>query len=160
MYEAIRRLPATYGSQSQRSRICSANLLETKRYSLLRVDSWLRMLGIYGHFVLKKEQRKTEERTVWGFQKPEWLGSPTTYELSLTSFLNGKKKGPQIWSLASYNRVPSNSPFMVACRRGDLDMIKQHLRNGTGSIMDQTACLGRTPLLVSISCYLTLIKQC
>jgi hypothetical protein len=71
MYEAIKRVPASKGMQGLQPQAQTASIRLTKRYMLLHAESWLRKLGIYGHFVLQEKQEGTQKTTVWAFRMPD-----------------------------------------------------------------------------------------
>ena len=61
---------------------------------------------------------------------------------------------PRIYTISEciriQNRVSIDSPLMIACRNGDVELIRQHLVDGNGHVNDRTLCSGKTPLLVSL----------
>jgi len=119
---------------------------------VLTVDSFLRNLGFYGYFVLDSNCPRWTARACVGYRTPEWLSSwSVSCGLELTSSaLSSKELGISITSgyMRIQNRVSINSDFMRACQRGDVELVRQNLANGTGSVRDRTVCLGKTPLLV------------
>lgn len=119
---------------------------------VLGVDSWLRKLGIYGSFVFTSNIRSDswKSKIEVGYIPPAWLCSRSiSLDVQLSSIAAGQL-GIQILpgSIRVQNRVPLDSPFMTACRRGDVRLIQQHLASRTGFVGDRSTCTGQTPLMV------------
>ena len=121
------------------------------RTLVLGVDSWLRYLGFFGSYSVSNfsfDQRKT--KIVFGYNLPSWLSGKTFY-LDLR-YVSGVARDLDLKILPGrirvQNRVPLDCSFMQACKRGDLPLIEQHVRDKTGSVHDRTICAGATPLLV------------
>jgi len=96
-------------------------------------ESWVRWLGFYW--------KTTKTSLVLGYKFPTWLwGKSFDVELprSIPSYIRLQ------------NRVLADSPLMLACRLGDVPLIRQHLYDGVGSVTDRDYCTGKTPLMVSL----------
>ena len=138
------------GQVFKNNQTVASSLVSEHRISLIRADSLLRKLGFFGCFVTVLQGHESKQIKRIGFCPPPWLFSSTTsleLEISRTltnysSFLSSS------WRLVVQNRVSKSSRFMLDCRKGDLEGIKQALRDGTGSLHDRTICRGQTPLLV------------
>ncbi|KAK3361617.1 ankyrin repeat-containing domain protein [Lasiosphaeria ovina] len=76
-----------------------------------------------------------------GFKFPAWLWAKS-FDVGFQVLIPGMVR--------AQNRVPIDSPLMVACRNGDVPQIRQHLRDGVGALGDRTSCTGRTPLMTAI----------
>jgi hypothetical protein len=131
-----------------KSRVVSSN---RQVACLVITDTWLRTFGFYGSFSFKWcDNRLHKSRVSVGYKFPSWLLAKSInlgFEISSTVLGEG---GLQVDSgyLRLQNQVPEDSPFMLACRRGDLDAIRQHLADRTGHVGDRTMTHGNTPLLV------------
>jgi hypothetical protein len=131
----------------------SANFITSWRTLVLEVDSWLRDLGFFGSYAngqLTSGRQKT--RIVFGYNFPSWLCAKTFYlDIRYVTKI-ARNLDLQILPgrIRVQNRVSSDSPLMMACRRGDVPLIEQCIREGSGNVNDRTICTGSTPLLVSI----------
>jgi hypothetical protein len=119
-------------------------------YSLaIAANTWLRSLGFFGALTKIDGENGWQSRLRVGFQFPPWLLSKSvSLDFQLESIAD--QQGLQILpgSIQLQNRVPIDSPFLQACLKGNVELIEQHLRNGTGRVSDRSMCEGRTPLLV------------
>lgn len=121
------------------------------RYSLLRENSILRNLGLYGYYIHQEGAGTPESGVVVCFGGCFYWASqlliPNTCELLLRFVIRDKR-----WKLNCgiqvQHRVSAESPLMIACERGDVDWIRQILEERQGGINDQIAYSGKTPLLV------------
>ena len=118
---------------------------------ILGVDHWLRNLGIFGSYSYIFGAGRWERNLKIGLNMPTWLWLKTVLvELRLTNHAPGVSGFRLLPSeIRLQNRVPIESPFMVACRNGDVELIRQYLNMGMGQVHDRTICSGQTPLLVS-----------
>ena len=102
--------------------------------------SWLRRLGLYGTFKSRSYSQCLLDADIYlGYQFPTWLWSKSIdfqLQIRIPSFIRMQ------------NRVSADSPFIVACRQGDTDRIRQHLADRSGSVGDRLSCTGETPLMV------------
>jgi hypothetical protein len=121
------------------------------RSLVLGVDNWLRNMGVFGSYTYAAGADMWRRELKIGFNLPTWLWLKCVLvELRLMNpapGVTGFRLQPS--QICLQNRVPIESPFMVACRNGDVDLIQQHLRAGSGRVHDRTICTGQTPLLVS-----------
>ncbi|KAH6892431.1 ankyrin repeat-containing domain protein [Thelonectria olida] len=105
-------------------------------------ESWFRRMGFYGAVTTKScSQYLLVAYISLGYKFPPWLWLKSfDFELTLTvpAFIRMQ------------NRVSIDSPFMVACSKGDVPQIRQHLMNKSGSVGDRSSCTGQTPLLLAI----------
>ena len=114
------------------------------------VDSWLRRLGFYGSITfLSTMDDLNLTRIILGYNVPIWNRAVTL--LLQLAFLGNCWSNISI--LPGYiriqNRVPMESRFMTACRKGDVEHIRQCLDEEGMQILDnRTTCSGKTPLLV------------
>lgn len=101
---------------------------------------WLRQLGFYGTLKTRSYSQCLLDADIFlGYQFPTWLWSKSIdfqLQIRIPSFIRMQ------------NRVSSDSPLMVACRQGDIDRIRRHLVDKSGSVGDRLSCTGRTPLMV------------
>ncbi len=103
-------------------------------------DSWLRRFGFYGTFATKSCARHLMTACIsLGFSFPAWLWAKS-FGFEFFFCLPGHIK--------MQNRVDLQSPFLSACKAGDLRLIRQHLADRSGSVTDRSLCTGQTPLLV------------
>ncbi|KAJ6101900.1 hypothetical protein N7486_004327 [Penicillium sp. IBT 16267x] len=124
------------------------------RTAIVTADSWLRKCGLYGFLsvVSEDDNYKWKSRVCVGFKPPAWMCSKSiTFDLQ---FANATFPGGGIRILPGIlqfqNQVPLDSPFMVACAKGDVKLISQHLIDRTGNLGDRAICCGKTPLLLAI----------
>lgn len=123
-----------------------------QKSAVLGADSWLRRFGLYGSFTVvstSDEIRKT--RVCVGYKLPTWvLSKSIMFDIQFSS-LGPCETGIRILSgtLRVQNQVLKDSPFMAACQKGDIQLIRQHLNDKSGFLGDRTICSGKTPLLVS-----------
>lgn len=152
------RLTLLYlGNKSTRHTPGSVPVQETKipiseiKSLILGVDHWLRNLGIFGSYTFIFGGGRWGRSLKIGLNMPTWLWLKTVLvELRLMNQAPGVSGIRLLPSeIRLQNRVPIESPFMVACRNGDVDLIRQHLTTGVGRVHDRTICTGQTPLLVS-----------
>lgn len=101
---------------------------------------WLRQLGFYGRVHTKSYSQCLLDADIFlGYQFPAWLWSKSIdfeLQIRIPSFIRMQ------------NRVLVDSLWMVACRRGDIDRMRQHLADKSGSVGDRLSCSGQTPLMV------------
>lgn len=86
-----------------------------------------------------------------GFKMPSWLYSGSVDLRAEFTRLSEQQIGIKILEseIKIQSRVPMDSSFMIACKSGNVKLIKQHLLEKTGSVRDRTLSTGSTPLLVS-----------
>jgi len=104
----------------------------------------LRWLGFYGQItavMARSGSRPWLDASVYlGYQLPSWLWAQSIdFEFRISI--------PRLFRVQ--RRVPLDSPFMEACRNGDVWQIRQHLCDGVGYLGDRATCNGVTPLLVT-----------
>lgn len=115
-------------------------------------DSHLRRFGFYGSFTRAthagSEQQQFQVKL--GFKLPTWLTVNSIDVIIEFSRLSAQEVGINIsrGEIKLQNRVPDGSSWMIACKNGDVKLMKQHLLEGTGSLRDKTTSTGSTPLLV------------
>jgi hypothetical protein len=122
------------------------------RTAVVNADSWLCKFGLYGFLSVVSgiDNDEWRSRICVGFKPPTWIWSNSiTLDLQ---FMNAACPGGGFRILPGtiqfQNQVPLNSPFMVACAKGDVRLISQHLVDRTGYVGDRASCCGKTPLLV------------
>ncbi|KAI0105009.1 ankyrin repeat-containing domain protein [Nemania sp. FL0031] len=138
--------PETYASD-RRLALCQINSIVLENHSTWR---WMGFLGAFTYAV--DVQHQWRSRLVFGFQPPTWTWLQSmVFQLDLAAPLNGAS-GFRITSGHLYlqNRVPVDSPFMAACQRGDIFLMKQYLTDQPWALRDKTISTGETPLLLSI----------
>jgi hypothetical protein len=117
---------------------------------VLATDHWLRSLGFFGSYNYISGPHHWRREFKFGIHLPTWLCLKSILiELQLASApagISGIRLLPS--QICLQNRVPRDSQFMVACRNGDVPLMLQHLKEGTGRVHDRTICSGKTPLLV------------
>ena len=135
-----------------------STVVARRQHYVLGIDSLLRKLGVYGRFIVEDKQGIWNLRVCIGYRPPFWLITLAPWSLSLNAELSNISSltgelGISITSgyVKVQNRVPIDSPFMVACRTGDIQLMRQSLRKGHGYVSDRSMCTGKTPLLVSLS---------
>lgn len=77
--------------------------------------------------------------------------------LNITNFILEFEWARSVWrqecsistQIRLQNRVPDDSPFIMACRDGSVHLLEQLLRDGKGGVNDRTVSNGTTPLLAS-----------
>ena len=133
------------------------SLRSCPRSFVLGTDSWLRKLGFYGSITATATADKNKiTRIYWGYKPPLWmLRKDISFDVEFACL-------ESCWSeihirpgyIRVQNQVPANTPFMTACKGGNVALIQQYLREGNGSVGDRVICSGKTPLLVNTStCY-------
>lgn len=133
------------------------SLRSCPRSFVLGADSWLRKLGFYGSITATATADKNKTtRIYWGYKPPLWmLRKDISFDVEFACL-------ESCWSeihirsgyIRAQNQVPANTPFMTACKGGNVALIQQYLREGNGSVRDRVICSGKTPLLVNTStCY-------
>lgn len=122
------------------------------RYRLLAVDSFLRKRGFYGYFVFNTRQESWNMRTCMGYNPPAWPNLSTSWLASCGAELSNRTILPSEFGFSvtsAYVRVKNcvsiDSPFMRACRLGDVGLISQSLANGSGRLAGRTMSTGRHP---------------
>lgn len=151
---SIKQLHYTVGSRStghvHSGAVESTSRPQTWASVVVETDSFLRKLGLYGSFVRSSTQDCISKyRFRLGYQFPTWFWRRSLdFDLQLASMPSGLGLEVLPGYIRLQNRVPENFPFMVACRNGDIALIKQHLNDGTGDVHDRTICTGTTPLMV------------
>lgn len=86
---------------------------------------WLQQFGFYGRVHSSHSQSLLDANIFLGYQFPTWLWSKSIefeLQLRIPSFLKMQ------------NRVLADSPWMVACRQGDIDRMRQHLADNQGQL--------------------------
>ncbi|OKL59087.1 hypothetical protein UA08_05842 [Talaromyces atroroseus] len=106
---------------------------------------WLRQYGFYGTLKIRQShsQHLLDTHILLGYKFPAWLWSKSI-DIEL------KFQLPRC--IRMQNRVPVDSPFIVACRNGDVQRIRQSLADKPGSVGDRLSCTGETPLMLTIEC--------
>lgn len=132
----------------------TTSLRSVSRVFVLDTNSWLRKLGFYGSIIATaKADRTKNTRIFWGYKSPlRILRKDICLEVE---FARQESCWSEICIRPGYirfqNQVSANAPLMIACKRGNVELIQQHLRDGNGSVSDRTICSGKTPLLVSVA---------
>ncbi|KAI1131071.1 ankyrin repeat-containing domain protein [Nemania abortiva] len=112
-----------------------------------------RWMGFVSAFTCAVDvRRRWTSRLVIGFQPPIWTWLQSVlFQLDLAAPLNGAT-GFRIVSGHLYlqNRVPVDSPFMAACQRGDIPLMRQCLADQPWTLRDRAISTGETPLLLAI----------
>lgn len=136
-----------------------------RKIAVVRADSWLRTLGLYGSLIITSVPDSSAAiRVVIGFKLPSWmLHTSIDFKLEI-SRLSAQELGVRILpgEIRDQNWVSRESTFMTACANGDVGLMRQCLQEKSGSLRDKTACTGSTPLMVGKSyrsdygCVLTL----
>jgi hypothetical protein len=112
------------------------------RCSVLGVGSMLRRLGFYVEITTRSSSQHFFAASVYlGYKLPGWLWA-RSFDVEFGVVV------PRL--IRSQYRVPLDSPFLEACRNGDVWQIRQYLCDGVGSVGDRAMCNGMTPLLVSL----------
>ncbi|KAI9891583.1 MAG: hypothetical protein M1814_002517 [Vezdaea aestivalis] len=127
--------------------------LMTWKQAVINSDSYLRKLGLYGSFTLAtRTGEECQAQIQFGFELPTWLYTGSVDIQVEISRLTAQEFGIKLsrGEIKVQNRVPDDSPFMMACRNGDIELIRQHLQERTGNIRSRTMCTGSTPLLLVI----------
>lgn len=126
-------------SADKEARLCKLVAKSTRKHTMYSWP-WLRQLGFYGTVHTRSySQCRLDADIFLGYQFPTWLWSKSIdlqLQIRIPSFIRMQ------------NRVPADSPFIVACRQGDTDRIRQHLADRSGSVGDRLICTGETPLMV------------
>jgi hypothetical protein len=164
MHPTARQGSHTQRPLSNKNQVVAArsSMSQQHRHSLLGTDSMLRKLGFFGHFVIVRQGHESKQVKRIGFCSPPWLFSLiTSLEIEITKMSTKCSRSLWCsWRLIVQNRVSKDSQFMLDCRKGDLERIKQSLRDGTGSVYDRTFCRGQTPLLVRVIPSISAISTC
>ena len=124
-----------------------------RRLAVIRADSWLRSFGFYGSFCpASTSDGSKRARIVFGFKPFVQLCKKSLHlHVELVALFSQElalKILPGAMTLQ--NRVSHDSQFMIACRKGDVKLIQQHLTAHAGSVHDRTICTGTTPLMVTL----------
>ncbi|RDK39596.1 ankyrin [Aspergillus phoenicis ATCC 13157] len=116
------------------------------------IDTWLRRCGLFGSIdVSSYKDSRWQTHVRIGYKFPSWLlAKSVMFSLRLASARSPGTLDILPGSISIQNRVPSNSPFMSACRNGDVKLMRQLISNGTGSLAVRTYCTGDTPLFLAI----------
>ncbi|KAI1770949.1 ankyrin repeat-containing domain protein [Hypoxylon cercidicola] len=138
----------------RRRNLVTRKIALRKIYSvLLDHDNWFRKLGFSGAYSSVYDiQRRWSSTISLGYQPPTWMSlSSILIELKLAGLPDGMT-GFKIVSgnITIQNRVPISSPFMAACKSGDIAMMKQCLGEQPWAIGNRSICTGKTPLLLAI----------
>jgi hypothetical protein len=154
--QAIQITRPTSTLRQQHAKPTGSIMTSKRQCHVLAVDSLLRSLGFYGYLVFDSRQESWILRVCVGYRPPLWLNIWTSWSVSCGAELTNSTISPSEFgfSITSgyvrvQNRVSIDSPFMRACRLGDVGLIIQSLTNGSGRLADRTTCTGKTPLLVS-----------
>ena len=129
-----------------------------RRLAVIKTDSWLRRLGLYGSFCLASNDGACQKvKIVIGYKFLMWLSSTSVDLVAEVASLSSQGFGLRILpgDIRIQRRIHHDSPFILACINGDVHSIEQHLKERTGSVRDRTICTGMTPLMVLIR----LLKQ-
>jgi len=119
---------------------------------VVAVDSWLRRLGVYGSIVCTSHTNNTQTTRIFlGVKLPSLVSCKA---ISICArFARISSRPYEISILPGYirvqNQVPVDSPFMDACSRGDVRLIRQYLSQSRSILNNRAICSGKTPLLVS-----------
>lgn len=127
------------GNENDKSGQPPVALAMTKSRYMVYSWPWLQQFGFYGRVHSSHSQSLLDANIFLGYQFPTWLWSKSIefeLQLRIPSFLKMQ------------NRVLADSPWMVACRQGDIDRMRQHLADKSGSVGDRLTCTGQTPLMV------------
>ncbi|KAK0638925.1 ankyrin repeat-containing domain protein [Cercophora newfieldiana] len=112
------------------------------RYTVLGLGPALRWMGFYGEIAARSSPQHLLAASVYlGYKFPSWLWA-RSFDVEFGIFI------PRL--IRPQRRVPLNSPFLNACRNGDLWQMRQFLCDGVGLIGDRAMCNGVTPLLLAI----------
>jgi len=116
-----------------------------------RTDAYLRALGFYWTVTYTKTSDGAKKTQILlGFKMPHYVPwKSMSVLLEYNHFLNGTSKFSQQFFVQ--NQLPEDSPFMLACAKGDMTFVKQSLQQDGSLIRSRTICTGKTPLLVSSS---------
>lgn len=114
---------------------------------MIRADTWLRTLGLFGDIVTISSNSGWRSRIRLGYQFPAWLLSKSiSLDLQLGSLIGGLQILPS--TIIVQNRVSIQTRFLQACLAGDAILVKQLLAEGQGHVGHRSTCSGQTPLLV------------
>ncbi|KAI0137122.1 ankyrin repeat-containing domain protein [Xylariales sp. AK1849] len=131
----------------------SQDTLSSFHCFVLGADQWLRAKGFYGSYTSTSSTRGGwSSRVTFGINLPQWIWARSVLmDIRFASLPDGLS-GFRISSghVSIQNRVPLESPFMRACRAGDLGYMRQHLQQMPWSVGNRTVCLGKTPLMLAI----------
>ncbi|CAI6286616.1 unnamed protein product [Periconia digitata] len=112
------------------------------------IDPWLRWLGFYGVFSwFTDRQRHRYLQMFIGYKLPVFGKCLSLYtQLSWST----SHVSIQPCHIRLQNRIPIDSPFLTACRKGDARMIKQLVDADGWLVNTRSSCKGVTPLLLAI----------
>ena len=101
----------------------------------------LRWFGFYGEIMMRSSAQYLFAASAnLGYKLPAWLWAQS-FDIEFSIFI------PHF--IRPQRRVPLDSPFLTACRNGDVWQIRQCLSDRVGAVSDRAMCNGMTPLLVS-----------
>ncbi|KAI0465779.1 ankyrin repeat-containing domain protein [Xylaria cf. heliscus] len=130
----------------------SSPALREINFFVLNSDSLWRWLGFSGAFsCVKNGQGGWRSRLSLGFQPPcSWVQS-VQFQLSLANRSDGTS-GIRITSGHLYlqDRISSDHPFMIACRNGDIALMRQCLDDQPWAMRSRCITTGETPLILAI----------
>lgn len=97
------------------------------------------------------DKKEWKSKVCFGFKPSTWISSKSIaidFHFVRAEFLGD---GIRILSgsVSLQDQVPLASPFMTACSAGDVQLIVQHLAEGTGQLGDMPICSGKPPLVVN-----------
>ena len=121
---------------------------------IIGTTSWLWKFGFYGSFTaISRADKFNKSRITVGSKLPTWVASKSVIlEVQFSNFQSldsGFRILPGYFQVQ--NQVPLCSSFTIACRAGDVQLIRQHIAEKPGLTSDSTICSGKTPLLVGIA---------
>ena len=133
--------------------------LSSNQLSTRRLDTAVVPLSTESHrdmgYVQEIEPVQSDERTGRMTKRRKGLNHTSRFRLSFAAWLTGR-----IWDVAvlrsqsgwtldirTWNLVPSDSPILYSCYRGNIDEVRKLLSAGQASLFD-TDCDGRTLLWV------------
>ncbi|KAF2263102.1 ankyrin [Lojkania enalia] len=130
----------------------SSSTIKKPSNFVLSVDSWLRKMGVYCAVDVATDSLNIKKiKLLGGYNLPTWLTSKS-FQVCLHLLLDMTNYSISIMPgfIRVLNRIPLESPFMLACQRGDIPMMGQYLRNDSELLHTKTICTGRTPLHLAI----------
>ena len=129
------------------------NLTSVPRTFLLGIDNWLRKIGFFGSVIFTFTMGGVHSIKIYlGYKFPVQVSKKVVTLDVQFSRMGSPGTGISIHPgyLSLQNQVPEDSPFMTACRNGDVALMRQHLLHKTGFLSDRTISSGKTPLLVGL----------
>lgn len=139
-YHSTALQQASSGNKKAKTGPLSVPVATTKSKYMVYSWPWLRQLGFYGRVHTSSYSQCFLDADIFlGYKFPAWLWTKSIeFQLQL--------RIPSL--IRMQNRVLVDSPWMIACRQGDIDRMRQHLADKSGSVGDRLSCTGQTPLMV------------